>query len=70
MTLSNRIRKRRKRVRKASLRPEQIGRADTRYPDFEDECRHQSMLVAAVDASDLDLVVFMDAVLADSGDDL
>jgi hypothetical protein len=42
---------------------------DTRRPGFAEECRRQSLLVAAADAGDKDLAAFMDAALADLDDE-
>ncbi len=41
----------------------QIRVPDTRRPGFADECRRQSLLVAAADASEPDLAAFLDAAL-------
>jgi hypothetical protein len=65
--VSIRVRKRRDELRKAGLRPVQIWVPDTRRPGFADECRRQSLLVAAADASDDDLAAFLDATLDDLG---
>jgi len=65
--VSIRVQKRRDELRKAGLRPVQIWVPDTRRPGFEDECRRQSLLVAAADASDHDLAAFLDATLDDLG---
>jgi len=62
---NQRVQKRRDALRAAGLRPVQIWVPDTRRPDFQHECRRQSLLVAAADAVDHDLDQFMDAVLAD-----
>lgn len=69
VTVSERVQRRREALRKAGLRPVQIWVPDTRRPGFDDECRRQSMLVAAADAADPDLAAFMDAALVDIGDD-
>ncbi|WP_084190064.1 antitoxin MazE family protein [Ferrovum myxofaciens] len=49
----------------AGLRPIQIWVPDTRRPDFAEECRRQSRLVAQTDMVDTDLQHFMDEALAD-----
>ncbi len=61
--VSIRVQKRRDELRKAGLRPVQIWVPDTRRPGFADECRRQSLLVAAADASEPDLAAFLDAAL-------
>jgi hypothetical protein len=63
--VSQRVQKRREALRAAGLRPIQIWVPDTRRPGFAEECRRQSLLVAAADAADHDLQSFMDAALAD-----
>jgi Protein of unknown function (DUF3018) len=65
--VSIRVRKRRDELRKAGLRPVQIWVPDTRRPGFADECRRQSLVVAASDASDRELDAFLDAALNDLG---
>lgn len=67
-SLSGRVQKRREALRKAGLRPVQIWVPDTRRPGFAEECRRQSLAVAAVDASDQDLSTFLDSALNDLGD--
>ena len=52
---SARVQKRRDALRKAGLRPVQIWVPDTRRPGFAEECRRQSLAVAAADASDHEL---------------
>lgn len=68
VTGSKRLRKQTNILRKLGLRPVKIWVPDTRCPGFDEECRRQSMLVAAADAADLDLAAFMDAALIDLGD--
>ena len=63
--VSQRVQKRRDTLRAAGLRPIQIWVPDTRRPGFAEECRRQSLLVAAADSADPDLDAFMDAALAD-----
>jgi hypothetical protein len=65
--VSHRVRKRRDALRAAGLRPVQIWVPDTRRPGFAEECRRQSLIVAASDAADADLDAIMDAALADLG---
>ena len=60
-----RVQKRRDALRMAGLRPVQIWVPDTRRPDFADECRRQSLLVAQADSADTAMLQFMDEVLAD-----
>lgn len=67
--VSQRVRKRRDALRSAGLRPVQIWIPDTRRPGFAEECRRQSLTVAAADVADRDLEAFMDAALADLGED-
>lgn len=66
--VSERVQKRRTALRKAGLRPIQIWVPDTRRPGFAEECRRQSLVVAAADASDHDLEAFLDSSLNDLGD--
>lgn len=65
---SARVQKRRDALRKAGLRPVQIWVPDTRRPGFAEECRRQSLAVAAADASDHELGAFLDSALNDLGD--
>lgn len=60
-----RVQRHRDALRMAGLRPVQIWVPDTRRPDFAQECRRQSHLVAQSDAADADVQQFMDAALAD-----
>ena len=64
-SVSQRVQKRRDALRAAGLRPVQIWLPDTRSPGFAEECRRQSVAVAAADATDRDLDSFLDAVLVD-----
>ncbi len=66
--VSERVQKRRTALRKAGLRPIQNWVPDTRRPGFAEECRRQSLVVAAADASDHDLAAFLDSSLNDLGD--
>lgn len=63
--VNSRVQKHREALRTAGLRPIQIWVPDTRRPNFAEECRRQSRLAAASDASDADLQRFMDEALAD-----
>lgn len=68
--VNQRVQKRRDALRAAGLRPVQIWVPDTRRPGFVEECRRQSLVVAAADATDDDLTTFLDAALADlAGED-
>ena len=60
-----RVQKHRDALRRAGLRPVQIWVPDTRRPDFAEECRRQSHLAAQADATDTDMLRFMDGALAD-----
>ncbi|OZB84615.1 MAG: hypothetical protein B7X28_00025 [Halothiobacillus sp. 13-55-253] len=64
-TVNERVQKRRAVLRRAGLRPVQIWVPDTRRPDFAEECRRQSQLVAQSDLSDLGMDRLMDEALAD-----
>lgn len=66
--VAERVQKRRNALRAAGLRPVQIWVPDTRRSGFADECRRQSLVVAAADATDPDLNTFLDAALADLDD--
>jgi hypothetical protein len=63
--VNTRVQKHRDALRRAGLRPVQIWVPDTRRPDFADECRRQTRLVAQADQQDQDLHDLMDAALAD-----
>jgi hypothetical protein len=63
--VSQRVQKRRDALRASGLRPIQIWVPDTRRPGFAEECRRQSLIVAAADMADHDLETFLDAALAD-----
>lgn len=60
-----RVQKHRDALRKAGLRPVQIWVPDTRNPDFAEECRRQSALVAQADSADTSLQQFMVEALVD-----
>jgi hypothetical protein len=60
-----RVQRHRDALRLAGLRPIQIWVPDTRRPDFAQECRRQSRLVAQADSADPDLPHLMDEALTD-----
>jgi len=60
-----RVQKHRDALRMAGLRPVQIWVPDTRRPDFAEECRRQSALVAEADIADPEMQHFMEEALAD-----
>ena len=60
-----RVQKHRDALRMAGLRPVQIWVPDTRRPNFAEECRRQSRLVAHADRADAEMQHFMDEALAD-----
>lgn len=60
-----RVQKYRDSLRSAGLRPVQIWVPDTRRPDFAEECRRQSLLVARADLNDAAARQLMDAALED-----
>jgi hypothetical protein len=62
---SKRVEKRRAALRAAGLRPVQIWVPDTRRPGFADEARRQSLIAAAADRADPELMEFLDAALDD-----
>jgi hypothetical protein len=61
-----RVQRHRDALRMAGLRPVQIWVPDTRRPDFAEECRRQSRLVAQADLADTDMLQFMDEAMADA----
>jgi hypothetical protein len=63
--VNERVQRHRNALRMAGLRPVQIWVPDTRRPDFAQECRRQSKLVAQSDMGDADTTQFMDQALAD-----
>lgn len=63
--VAERVQKRRNALRMAGLRPVQIWVPDTRRPGFAEECRRQSKLAAQADLADVEMMDFMDEVLAD-----
>ena len=60
-----RVQKHRDALRMAGLRPIQIWVPDTRRPDFAQECRRQSHLVAEMDRADTDMQHLLDEALTD-----
>jgi len=60
-----RVQKHRDTLRMAGLRPVQIWVPDTRRPDFAEECRRQSRLVALADHADTDTSDFLNDALTD-----
>jgi hypothetical protein len=64
-SVSQRVQKRRDVLRASGLRPIQIWVPDTRRPGFAEECRRQSLIVAAADMADRALETFLDAALDD-----
>lgn len=63
--VNTRVQKYRDALRQAGLRPVQLWVPDTRRPDFAQECRRQSLLVAQADKADPGRPLLMNAVLAD-----
>jgi hypothetical protein len=63
--VKKKARKRHVALRAAGLRPVEIWVPNTSRPGFDEECRRQSLVVAAADATDRDLGNFLDAALAD-----
>jgi len=63
--VSQNVQKRRDGLRASGLRPIQIWVPDTRRPGFAEECRRQSLIVAAADQADRDLEAFSGAALMD-----
>ena len=63
--VNSRVQKHRNALRMAGLRPVQIWVPDTRRPNFAEECRRQSRLVAHADRADGEMQHFMDEALAD-----
>jgi hypothetical protein len=63
--VNTRVQKHRDALRMAGLRPVQLWVPDTRRPNFAEECRRQSGLVAQADMADADMQQLMDEALAD-----
>jgi hypothetical protein len=63
--VNSRVQKHRDALRMAGLRPVQLWVPDTRRPNFAEECRRQSRLIAQADHSDIHMQSFMDATLVD-----
>lgn len=60
-----RVQKHRDAMRMAGLRPVQIWVPDTRRPDFAQQCRRQSLLVAQADSADSAMQQLMDESAAE-----
>lgn len=65
LSITERVRKHRDMLRMSGLRPVQIWVPDTRRPNFAEECRRQSRLVAKADKADTAMQQFMAESLAD-----
>jgi Protein of unknown function (DUF3018) len=63
--VNTRVQRHRDALRKAGLRPIQLWVPDTRRPDFAEECRRQSRLVAQADMADAETHRLMDASTSD-----
>ncbi len=61
--VNKRVKKHRDSKRDAGLRPVQIWVPDTRRPDFDQECRRQTLLVRASDLADPDLARFIESTV-------
>jgi len=64
-----RVQKHRLSLREAGLRPIQLWVPDTRSSSFAKECRRQSILAAATDRLDSELISILDEALQDLGDE-
>ena len=67
--LRKQLRKRRDALTMSGFPSMQIWVPDTERPGFADECRRQSLLVAATDNPDRGLDAFLEAALEDLGKD-
>jgi hypothetical protein len=63
--VNSRVQKHRDALRMAGLRPVQIWVPDTRKPDFIEECRRQSRLIAQADKDNPEIYELLDEALAD-----
>ncbi len=63
--VANRVRQHREKLRAEGLRPVQLWVPDVRSPEFVQECKRQSRLVAKADMEDKELQHFLDQVLDD-----
>ena len=63
--VKKRVEAHRNKLRAAGLRPVQIWVPDTRRPNFTEECRRQSRLVAQADRADKEMQQLLDEALAD-----
>ena len=66
VSIAARVQKRRDALRMAGLRPVQLWVPDTKRPGFAAECGRQSRLVCEADMADVEMMEFMDGVLADA----
>jgi Protein of unknown function (DUF3018) len=60
-----RVKKHRTNLRSLGLRPVQIWVADTRQPNFAQECLQQSKIVVISDKEDKEMLDFIDTALSD-----
>jgi len=60
LTGTQRVQRRRDKLRAAGLRPVQIWVPDTQAPGFAQECKRQCLLVAAADKADRDFDRWLD----------
>jgi len=72
LTSAERVKRRRDKMRAASLRPVQIWVPDTRAPGFAAECRRQCQLIADAENTDAAQAEtrFWERVSADAWDDI
>ena len=63
--VTSRVRQHRWKLRAEGLRPVQLWVPDTRSPEFAQECKRQSRLVAQSDMEDKELQEFLDQALED-----
>lgn len=72
LTIAERVKRRRAKLRRAGLRPVQIWVPDTRAPGFAEECRRQCELIAAAlaTADGREELEFWERAGADAWDDL
>lgn len=65
MSVAQRVKKHREKLREAGLRPIQIWVPDTRKAGFKEKCREQSLRAAKADAKDKSLDNFLDTAHSD-----
>jgi len=72
LSRSERVTRRRAKLRAAGLRPIQIWVPDTKRPGFAEECRHESLIIAHADATEdgRKEAEFWERVTADCWDDI